>query len=846
MRIHRSAPALLLALLMLAGLGSSGCSSKTKAVFLPNERPTVRLVSAPVDTTQEYFYVYRMGWVGFDPDGRVVRFEYAIDPPSLAGADTAWISTTRNEQIVTFTATQPESLQSVQPRSRGFHVFVIRAVDNQGAESPPVNRAFFSYGVAPTVQIDQPIPNKLIAPTVTPAVRIRFSGKDFIDPNGGLFEKPTGYKYRLFKYGAQYPIGAWLQDPDSLRRQYAPDFVGWDYTGPDSAEVQYTNLTPNSDYLFAVVSFGRSGAYSPVFDLNSNMLRMFVGFAGTLGPTITMFNEFFSYTYPSGGFPQTLDPSFAVQLQVPADRPLTINWFAAPPVGSNMKRYRWVLDLLNLDDETARSNQNDWYHWSSWSLSVTSATVGPFSGAGGDTGEVHNFYVEAEDINGLVSLGWIQFRVFRPTFNRDLLIVDDTRYLVDQKVSRPPPESPDSLRSPSDVWPMAAELDTFMYAVGGVRWRMTPNGMLSPPGIFKGYRYDTLGTREGKENPTVPLNLLGQYRHIIWMTDGYGSLFAPGEIGGGPTSPTQPMTTLRYMCSPNRQNTLATWVSQGGKLWGLGGGFANATNSPWNNRTNDVGTRVYTSLGSRPDLTAGRFMYDIARWKSEFRVLGPATVFFARMDQPDPFDTYAPGAWPGQPYSGPNAGLYASALPPSLDPKNPADDPISVYGPYRNAGDFYVNSYLSANGVNVEYLAVENYIYEILPVPGFPDSTEETSTLDTLYLTYGGYPGKMLQAGEGVNAVMTLYRGGAGPLFVFSGFTIWHFTRPQCVALVDFVLNRLWGLQRSLTAPGPGGGAIRPALVRKPTAVPMERRTMRPSGGAQRQPAVSADLQRMH
>ena len=42
------------------------------------------------------------------------------------------------------------------------------------------------------------------------------------------------------------------------------------------------------------------------------------------------------------------------------------------------------------------------------------------------------------------------------------------------------------------------------------------------------------------------------------------------------------------MSVANRQNTLATWVSQGGQLWALGGGFGNTTNKAWNNVTNDV------------------------------------------------------------------------------------------------------------------------------------------------------------------------------------------------------------------------------------------------------------------
>ena len=830
MRTHGFAPALLLGLALAVALGSVSCSHSLKSQILPNQRPSVRLTFAPVDTLHEEFYVYKMNWIGYDPDGRVVRYQYVVDPPSLAGVDTPWVATTKNEQIITFSATKPESIRASQPRSRGFHVFVIRSVDNQGLYSEPVARAFYSFGVAPVVKIDAPLPSKLLSPTVTPAVQITWSGKDFIDANGVLFEKPVKYKYHLYKKGS-VPWDAWLQDPDSLRRQVAPTFAGWDSTGPDSAVVQYTNLTPDNEYMFVVVAFGRSGAYSPIFSLDSNMLRMYVGFAGFLGPQITLFNSFFSFTYPSGGFPSPLDPTYAIQLQVPALHPLTLNWTAVPPSGSVMKSYRWVVDLVNLDDETARTDQNDWYHWSPWSQALTT-TIGPFAGAGGDTGEVHNFYLEAVDINGLVSLGWVQFRVFKPTFDRELLIVNDTRFTPDMYARSRPASSPDSLQAPSGVWPSRAELDTFLFAVGGVRWRMTPEGTLSPRGLFTGYSFDTLGTRHGQENPTIPLSLLGEYRHIVWMTDLPGS-----ELTSSPVSTTQPMTTLRYMSLPNKQNTLATWVGQGGKLWALGGGFGNATNNPWNNLTNDVNqTRIYTTVGQRPDLVSGRFMYDLAHWRSEFRVLGGVQIQFARLDQPDPSSS-ARGAWRGEPFTNPNVDY--SPLPPMLLPKDPSTDPI---WPYRTVGDFYVNNNnYTSNGVDAEFISLENYITEVHQSPSNPDSTYEQSTLDTLYLAYGPqYGAQMLQPGEGVNAVMTYYYGTESAPLVFSGHGIWHFRRSDCQALVDFVLGRLWGLSRTnLLVRAPAHAFTRP------TATVAPRPVQAPQGASTRRPLGISTFQRL-
>jgi hypothetical protein len=853
MKIHSIAP--VLALAALVGLGSAGCSKQMTNTIIPNKPPTVRLTWAPIDTKSDVFYVYHMKWVGYDPDGRVARFEYVVDPPTAEGATIQWTSTTRNEEVIKFTSINPESLfiDKTLPTSRGFHVFAIRAVDNRGAVSEPVSRAFYSFGVAPEVRIISPTPSRLVAPTVTPAVRISWEGKDYIDATGDTYEKPLKYKYRLFKrYDPGVNWDGWRADRDSLRRQFAPEFAGWDSTGPDTTSVQYLNLTPNNEYLFAVVAISAikadrpygSGAYSPIFSFDSNMLRMYVGLAGDLGPIITLFNSYFQYSYVSGGF--SLDPSKAIQVQVPSgdpdkrdppDPPVTFNWIATPPEGSIMKQYRWVLDLASLDDETPRSSQEDWYHWSPWNLNVTSASIGPFKGSASDTGEVHNFYLEAEDINGLISLGWVQFRVYRPLFDKDLLIVNDTRFKPDELSRTQPAGRTDSIAAPYGVWPTRAELDTFLFAVGGVRWRMTPSGRNSPTGIFKGYAFDTLGTRYGREDPTVSLGLLGHYNHVVWMTDQKGVDWILK-----PTSATNPITTLRYMSEPNRQNTLATWVNQGGKLWALGGGFGHATNAPWNNVANDNNqTRAYRFDGVRPDLTPGRFMFDLAHWRSEFCVIGPVFVKFSRYDQRDPTVTYPypQTYWKGGKFT--NATVDYTTLPTTLQFRSPSTDPI---WPYRTQGDYYVgNPSYSNNGLNIEYIHLESYIREDMPVPSNPDSIAEMSTLDSIYLVYGSaYPDQMNQSGsgQGVNAVMTYYHGAENPPLVFSGMSIWAFRKADCTALVDFVLNRLWGLQRSTLYTAPR--SVAPSLTRQ-VAAPTPQTTQR-LPGAVRRPVGTSTFQR--
>ena len=539
--------ALALLLILAALLGSIGCSQKLQGQFIPNQRPSVRLTWAPIDTTSEYFYVYRMNWVGFDPDGRVTRFEYAVDPPTVANRDTPWVSTTKNERTIIFTAAKPESLPTTgyprTPRGQGFHVFVIRAVDNLGLPSEPVKRAFFSFGVAPTVQIDRaPAQRRCCLPSVTPAVRIKWTGKDFIDPNGFVFDKPVKYKYKLYKSGPDIPWSQWLQDPDSLRRQVAPEFAGWDSTGPDSAEVQYTNLTPQQ--RVPVRGRGHRALGRLLADLRPQLehaadVRRVRGRAGAEDHALQLVLQLHlrerrlplaAGPVVGGPAPGARRPGPDVQLDRRGAARLdheALPLGAGPPEPGRRDAAHQperLVPLEPVEPETVRDGRP-----------LRRGGRGHRRGAQLlPRGRGHQRSREP----GLDPVPGLPADVRQGPADRQ-------RHPVQRGPDPSPSGRPDSLRAPSGVWPTRAELDTFLFAVGGVRWRMTPAGRLSPPGIFKGYRFDTLGTRYGQGNPTIPLGLLGQYRHVIWMTDLQGSL-----LENSPTSSTLPMTTLLYMSGP--------------------------------------------------------------------------------------------------------------------------------------------------------------------------------------------------------------------------------------------------------------------------------------------------------
>ena len=602
----------------------------------------------------------------------------------------------------------------------------------------------------------------------------------------------------------------------SLKRaRYAPTFAEWDSVGGDTTWAQFKNLTTDQIYIFVVVGFDEAGAYSPVWSTSINMLQLFVTFAGNNGPILSIFNEFFNYRYPSGAY--SVDPSRYINLEVPARQPVHFNWSAEAPNGSQMKQYRWSMDMTNLEDQTKRSDERtDLKHWSQWGLNNISATVGPFFS---DT--THIFFIEAEDINGLKSLGIVSFRVVVPTFNHDLLIVNDTRLTVDQKVLNPPPSSPDSLGVPAGAWPSRSELDTFLFARGGVRWRMTPNGTLSPPGIFAGYKYDTAYTAAGGTNGFVTLDTLGRYKHVLWITDVNS---ATATKGAG---------VLRGMSEKGRANTLAAYVALGGQLWLAGGTSIRATMLPWNLAKNDLEppfnilkfSVTPTVNGRAAELGPGRMVFDEANWKSDIWLTTASEQTILHKS------VRAVGNYPSR--MDPRWGLVRSPdyslLPVRLGRKNAADDPVP---PNRGKASFF-NAVLV---FNLEFMTdanpglLTNAILE--DTDPDPDVENNVSMLDTLLIASLNISGIPIEnedlslGGRNYRSfpVMTYYHGQFGPPFVLSGHDIWTFTRKDLVKLVDFVFQQIWGMPKepivapAIQAPAPAAPVRAPAAPARTAA----------------------------
>ena len=776
-RAFRTSRRILLALI-LALPPFAGCARSPVSALYPNQLPVVRLTAAPSPGTETLFYVH-LSWSAFDPDGQVERFVYAVDPP--VGGDTTWATTIEHDLTLTLPATiPPDPLSPPGQRvlARDAHTFVIRAIDNQDGRSPVVARSFTSRTVCPETSIGTPTPNSQQPVQTLPQVVIRWSG---IDIDGVDRQTPVLYKYRLVPGTAIKPdIEAGLNNAE-VQAYFGADlangFADWDSTADEQPSYTATGLTANRVYVFAVVARDEAGAWEPRFLLNGNTLQ-FRPTLKNLGPQITVSSDFFSKTQIGGGV--SLDASRIYTLEIPPATPLRFEWSAQPNSGSSIAGYRWCVDIEGGDigNERPRENDDDFHHWSSWSLSEQSATVGPFAGSVDSTVN-HFLYVEARDQVGFVSLFTLRLSVIVARLDKPLLVIDDMYGQLGTSISIP--------------YPTEAEQDTFHFAVGGVPDRLV--GGLSIPGAFSGFPYDTLDYRFfGRAG--IPLSTIGRYRVVAWYTDNSSS----NGLGELPFGSGKPSNALRYVNVDGHLNTLAVYLRQGGKAFLFGDGTApSIANGYW---TRFGGIAVpFIPYSSNPSLTRqyalrpGCFLWDFLHLRSELNTAGTASTQFTRGEQ-------LRGAIPWLPEFAGTGSSTDRSLDPRIGPSAARNVPL-----WEGLPRFSLRVYRgAAPDINQRSINQTWYVSKPLVIQegGVP-------VLDTLYLlqarnyTGDGTTGSNGSLSDGQpNAFY--YHGSEHGAVVWFGFPLYYFENDQARQAVATVLRVLGVPPRSPHDP-PGAGA---------------------------------------
>lgn len=756
----RHASRRLLAWAFIAALGALvGCGGSTSVapVMVTNQRPTIFLTTEPLQGDSVSYNV-RFTWFAFDADGRVTSFEYAIDPPSTP--DTVWVRTTAGGVTIPFPAVDPSP--GPPPIGHSYHVFIIRAIDNEGARSRPELDAFTAYTVAPKTQILSPSPSRLAADITPSTVTIRWRGDD---PDGANGHVPVRFKYRVVSRSQvqnDLGLGSIVPSASDLQGYFskdAPGFATWDSVPPESSFARYETLPVGQIHYFAVVAFDDAGAYEPIFDLDRNVLQ-FKPSTEVIGPRLTVSNEYFSYTQ----LKTTSDVSDARLVHVPAlaGEPVRFDWEAIPAPGTAIASYRWVLDPVNgdLTDQTPRQSDDQTYRWSNWSVAEKVALLGPFNAAP-ELDQFHFLYIEARDDAGNWTRVGIEITVVARS--RPILVVDDFQATPDRAFAAGDPRN----YQPYGNFPTEAVLDTLFFAVGNVPYRYRPPGTVSPPGMFAGFDYDTLDYRFIGQRLGVPLELMLRYKAVVWFTSTSDAFRVP---------PSQSLCALRYACTPGNVNVLAAYVRHGGDLWLFGNGVCQSI-----------------SLGETGKIVnspqEGSFLFDILKVRSRIDRSGTDPFGADVSTQSVP---YLPdNATPGRPWP---PDTTHSVVRGSCD--DPRVGPTASRVLTRWAG-------LPCLTLTTEFPSWPSgfppgfscfYVSLPLSIPGDPTTKTNgviESALDTLYLyrakTYN--PSAKYTNTDG-KPVMFSYRGADHGPVVWSDLPLWVIDRTELRQLAASVLRR--------------------------------------------------------
>jgi hypothetical protein len=451
----------------------SGCSHKQGQRAL-NTPPHVRVSGGPPQGGVSSYSV-PIYWFGWDDDGVVNHFLYAIDDT------TSWTETKFFQGSFLFSA---DSVRSGDQFGR-YHIFWIKAVDNENAQSDPDYLAFDARTIAPKSTIISPtcdstagggyVPCDVTPRAVGVSVKIVWKGED---PDSRDPKKlPVAYRWRLLNLtkagqgngcSSLHPCAEYLdQTPE-----YSPDSTSFWSEPTTQTEIRFTNLQAGSYWLFGVRAIDEAGAVEPLLVLWHNVTH-FKTLPGFGSPTLTICEGSSCHVYPLEG------PEW--EREAPAGKQLMFTWEGdASTYGGTITGYTYAVDIDDLNDPS---------QWEGWSADVRSATV-MFREPG-----LHFLYVKVRDYADTEQMGTVKIKVIEFPFDRDILLVDD--YF--------------------DVIPADLVHDTYLTNIFG-HYRAYTDSMY----VFNSYRPCAAGAcREWSGGlQELALSELTRYKLLIWDCNG--------------------------------------------------------------------------------------------------------------------------------------------------------------------------------------------------------------------------------------------------------------------------------------------------------------------------------------
>ncbi len=400
--------ALFLAFLGVALGALVGCD-EDKGRFLPNNPPSVQLTSTPPDSGTAGYGV-EFYWEGWDSDGEIDHFIYAIDPPDMYGTeDSVWTRTDAYSGSFVFQATDFDTLYHWRkPQvAKGWHVFVIKAVDDKGGVSEPDYVAFNATTIAPRTQIKTPPPSGGIQSYVGAAqevglrVTFRWEGDD---PDGLMTEVPVGYLLKVVDVSGAFE--------HELAGKVRRDTTEWIERG---AGERKTVLYFDNGRAYAVAfrAIDEAGAVEPLLLLNGNMLWV-VGRESSSAPELVVRSPGLGYRSWKGWVMDT------ETYEVPLGSRYELEIFGnADLYGGLITGYSFGWDIKDLESDEIDPMGNG--AWTPWSTGRTTIKA--------DFTEERSYFlnVKCKDDGGGISLATLRFDVTPLEPTKNLCYIDDWR-----------------------------------------------------------------------------------------------------------------------------------------------------------------------------------------------------------------------------------------------------------------------------------------------------------------------------------------------------------------------------------------------------------------------------------
>jgi hypothetical protein len=411
--LNRSAP---LAVAFLLGLGAGhliGCSNSVKPGSKAFTDPETELTQAPIENDTTSFRVH-FYWNGYDRDGSVVRFYFAVDADTVQPIP-QWRTTSARDTTFIFLVDPILEIRR--------HVFMISAVDENGAyDKTPARRFFSAKSIPPTSQIEKG--PAAYNPIVGPNFTFEWSG---IDPDGsetGGNAPVDSFEYQLLLVGAvadtavppthdPLPFFAQGRYVDLINagtgRTLPPPHDDWNWIGIRALTNRFRNATPG-EYVFAERAVDLSGATEKNLQFGRN-IRHFTVSTRNPGPILTVCSSILTQCLPPASGPADAPRKV---LQIFEGEMISFSWSAtAVGYGGEIAGYTYALD--------------DTASFPGFDPLRTGVTFTPSLLAPGS----HFLFVRAVDDGGLITNAVIPILIVHPSFKdpgaeRSLLYVDDS------------------------------------------------------------------------------------------------------------------------------------------------------------------------------------------------------------------------------------------------------------------------------------------------------------------------------------------------------------------------------------------------------------------------------------